>query len=541
MEAQNTVCSPHTTNNAPSSCAVLDSDNGHLQLTTLPSELLVLICQFLPPSDLFTLFHVSRYVKAIAVTPAIWQNLTQSQVYSDAEDYVRRYSFLNAPVKLRCKFSQREITDGDTSEHAVLERGSAYQPSPRPAQTLMEPSSAKSDPRWRVQPREDYSLFAIDGLPQNADLVIGTADNGTVQLFNVRSATATSVAQNRNKYLERASVSCVKVHGNRVWISGDNVLQEWDATTFRPISQTTLDRSVTALAVDPQTDAPTSVYAASHTGLHWIDSRIPSLSSSTPMVSVPGYPLALLSSSFSSTTISLSGRFPSILTFDKRNLATILSSTYSGAHSLCSLLSLPEGRGVVAAGEYNGRGTIEMYASSNEQQGRKTWINRYTAARSSLLCLSQPAWSGELVMAGSADGAIRCFDTAMDGACVRELYDNSGKTSITSSGDGDNFDRPSSLPRTEVDEPMMITQILTHSGSSISSVAASILVDGKLRVLEVGSTARYDDTVESTPALSHELTQDEIERQRVDEQMRQAVRHELFGMNSLNALLVSFY
>ncbi|KAK9376928.1 uncharacterized protein V1513DRAFT_222618 [Lipomyces chichibuensis] len=510
-------------------------------LTTLPSEILTLIFKFLQPRDLHCLFLVSRYINVIASSASIWQRLTAGSGFEESEDYITRYAFLNAPFRIRAlrksqtaivEYAEEYAESGCISEHCTYDHTVAQN---EKRFILGSKSKQAYSHTQTVQPvnpvNECFNIYSMDVLDASVGMVIGTADDCTVRIWDVRDTIrGTSFAQTRNTELDGVSISEVKVDklGQRIWISADNVLQEWDSNTLQKISQTVFDKTISTISPNPS-DVPQSVYVATQGCLHYLDSRLPMSSvrsTSVPTcdrlqpVAVPGYPLCILASSFSPNTVSVAGRFPSVLTYDGRNFPAILNSAYSGAHSLCAMSALPKNRGIVAAGEYNGRGTLEFYGNIFSQStdcnahSAIRWVNRYTASRSSLLSLCQPSWTSELILAGSADGAIRCFDASRDGTYYRELIGNdTGGT---------------------LGESIMITCILP-----ITNRTAAVLVDGKLKVLEIGRPDDDDDGLDTEEEIGEDTPEIMVQRQ-MDENVRQAVRRELFGMHNLNALLISF-
>lgn len=127
-------------------------------------------------------------------------------------------------------------------------------------------------------------------------------------------------------------------------------------------------------------------------------------------------------------TILLAGRFPSILTYDRRFFPRLQSSVHSGGR-LCGLASVPapefpifsnstwsDTHNVVACGEYNGRGSLELYSltsSSNASDDGPTdlssklytvYRNRQSAARSKLLSVAS---HGTRLVYSDADGNIK--------------------------------------------------------------------------------------------------------------------------------------
>lgn len=124
-------------------------------------------------------------------------------------------------------------------------------------------------------------------------------------------------------------------------------------------------------------------------------------------------------------SILLAGRFPSILSYDRRFFPRLQSTVHSGGR-LCGLSSVPAPQlpvfsesgathNVVACGEYNGKGSLELYKlrSSEKASGVKTDIssnlstvyhNRQSAARSKLLSVGS---HGTRIVYSDGDGNIK--------------------------------------------------------------------------------------------------------------------------------------
>lgn len=127
-------------------------------------------------------------------------------------------------------------------------------------------------------------------------------------------------------------------------------------------------------------------------------------------------------------SILLAGRFPSVLSYDRRFLPRLQSSAHSGGR-LCGLAPVPapkspivsdtmcgDTHNVVACGEYNGRGSLELYgltSSNNSSDNVPTEVsprlytmyrNRQSAARSKLLSVAS---HGTRIVYSDADGNIK--------------------------------------------------------------------------------------------------------------------------------------
>ncbi|KAL2812522.1 hypothetical protein BJX63DRAFT_421741 [Aspergillus granulosus] len=148
-------------------------------------------------------------------------------------------------------------------------------------------------------------------------------------------------------------------------------------------------------------------------------------------------------------SIFLAGRFPSILQYDRRYFPRLQNTVHSGGR-LCGLVSVPaprfpvfagskypESHSVVACGEYNGKGSLELYrlmASGDlETNGPSacsstlstTYQNRQSAARSKILSVQS---HGTRLVYSDGDGNIKWVER--DGRTeVRRLNINSYKPS----------------------------------------------------------------------------------------------------------------
>ncbi|OXV07085.1 hypothetical protein Egran_05151 [Elaphomyces granulatus] len=135
-------------------------------------------------------------------------------------------------------------------------------------------------------------------------------------------------------------------------------------------------------------------------------------------------------------TILLAGRFPSILCYDRRFFPQLQNTVHSGGR-LCGLTSIPAPRypfcsqsqwpgrhSIAACGEYNGKGSLELYniissgtdstASCNSSSTLSVmYQNRQSAARSKLLSVAS---HGAHIVYSDADGNIKWVER--DGRAV---------------------------------------------------------------------------------------------------------------------------
>lgn len=134
-----------------------------------------------------------------------------------------------------------------------------------------------------------------------------------------------------------------------------------------------------------------------------------------------------------SSTIYVAGRFPSILHYDRRFFPKLSSTIHSGG-SLCSITSLPTPNSptLVAGGEYNGKGSLELYpltasSSSDAKEEKPPIRNRASASRSKILSLTP---HGSRLLFSDSDGQLKWVER--DGSTlVRRWNINTYSTSPT--------------------------------------------------------------------------------------------------------------
>ncbi|RYO90463.1 hypothetical protein DL766_004257 [Monosporascus sp. MC13-8B] len=231
-------------------------------------------------------------------------------------------------------------------------------------------------------------------------------------------------ASRRSKRIDSGVVECVSIDNqrNRAFFAVQNHLVEVDLETTAIVRDQTYEWSINTLSTI-QPAVPLTV--GTTLGLHLHDHRSPSRSLPLYAPLAQPSPLSVLHLERAghqdqvSDDIFVAGRFSNILHYDRRMFPSIRGSIHSGA-KLCAMTSLPypfscintelrrdfqlseeqvtkaknePGRTLVACGEYNTKGSLEMYGLSAETCGegnprafRKSAMkNRQTASRSKLL------------------------------------------------------------------------------------------------------------------------------------------------------------
>ena len=150
-------------------------------------------------------------------------------------------------------------------------------------------------------------------------------------------------------------------------------------------------------------------YTQKHSDFHRIHTNDPD----TAILSQP-LPLSILHRE--PEMIHIAGRFPSILTYERRFFPQVASTIHSGARLSC-ITTIPSNTGstLAAAGEYNGKGSLELYPlySPYYRPGAEGTRNRTSASKSK--CLSLTA-HGTRVLFSDSDGMLKWVER--DGSTI---------------------------------------------------------------------------------------------------------------------------
>ncbi|PGH12844.1 hypothetical protein AJ80_06553 [Polytolypa hystricis UAMH7299] len=248
---------------------------------------------------------------------------------------------------------------------------------------------------------------------------------------------------------------CVSIDSfyKTAYVAVGNVLNEVDLATLQVVSQQRYGWTIFALSPEVEYYAPLSV--ATLLSLNIYDPRCASSGSRNDGVIVddslavklrsppqpknseyaalfqPG-PLAVLHAPLPNiNTILLAGRFPSVLSYDRRFFPRLQGVAHSGAR-ICGAVAIPapprpysnqnpdwqNSHTIVTCGEYKGRGSLELFSLSALTTGSRNWEkdgpsalargsvcqNRQTASTSKLLSVAS---HGTRIVYSDGDGYIR--------------------------------------------------------------------------------------------------------------------------------------
>ncbi|KAL9127368.1 MAG: hypothetical protein Q9217_003740 [Psora testacea] len=212
---------------------------------------------------------------------------------------------------------------------------------------------------------------------------------------------------------------------DKAYFAVQSGLNEIDLTTLKV---TAYDRYPQPISVLSTAQDPTPLTVGTTQAIHIHDPRV-GQNSRTPTTSIskhmrqhsdfyrihasdPDYavlsqPLPLSIIHRELDMIHVAGRFPSILTYDRRFFPQVASTIHSGARLSC-IISIPSASGstIAAAGEYNGKGSLEIYPLSSPyyRPVGEAIINRTSTSSSKCLSLTD---HGTRLLFSDSDGILK--------------------------------------------------------------------------------------------------------------------------------------
>ena len=301
--------------------------------------------------------------------------------------------------------------------------------------------------------------------------ILSRSRPGLLSVIGPDCGTSQNLATSRAKSMSHGVVECVSVDRirNKAYFAVQSALNEVDLTTLQISSYNRYPFPITALS-EAAYPVPLTVGTGFSLHLHdprlgsnggspnsWTSDHVDSIAnvpnefqygntdfhrlssgdpSNTDYATIfPPSPLSILHHSPSSA-IYVAGRFPSILTYDRRFFPKLTSTIHSGAR-LCSIVSLPNPNRstLAAAGEYNGKGSLELYpleplsTTPPKDTMPEPTRNRTSASRSKLLSLTT---HGTRLLFSDGDGKLKWVERN-GSTVVRQWNINTFDTSLRDS------------------------------------------------------------------------------------------------------------
>ncbi|KAK0871229.1 hypothetical protein LTR87_012975 [Friedmanniomyces endolithicus] len=305
-------------------------------------------------------------------------------------------------------------------------------------------------PKAQASDKEEYreatGCATLDGEDGNVNHLVAPLDDGSICIWDV-SNRSTSMAGGRGRLTAQSRPGLLtgtppddteKSHIMMTETGAVESLHEVDINTLQLVSTKTYPWPITALSEAKQT---TPLTIGTNWTVHLHDPRDsaltspppttnpellnPSTTSSHATLAQPG-PLSILHDPSPNPSIWLAGRFTSLLHYDRRAFPRLLNTLHSGAR-IASLSSLPyplipqsldlvrnpetglsalavarssPGTTILAAAEYKGKGSLELYGLPRVQP----YQNRQTASASKLLAVAP---HGGRIVFSDGDGNLK--------------------------------------------------------------------------------------------------------------------------------------
>ncbi|KAF2637379.1 hypothetical protein P280DRAFT_509624 [Massarina eburnea CBS 473.64] len=401
----------------------------------------------------------------------------------------------------------------------------------------------------------------------------------------------TRVGQSQAMMTETGAVECVSVDSRhqKAFFAVQNVLNEVDLHTLQVLSRTPFPFPITALS---EARHPTPITVGTNWTLHLHDTRKPpsipteakceliggSAANSFSRLETgdfgghvsltqPG-PLSILHLPTArewdgNGDIWVAGRFTSFLNFDRRYFPRLRGTVFSGARLSC-LTAIPHpfiphdlrvhrpyaspsqlreakempGHTLVAAGEYKGKGSIELYGLSSEP-GRSINSSDTRTTRNNHACYQnrQTASSSKLLSVAS-HGTRLVFS---DGDGILKWVERDGSTPVRHLNINDAANEPTSTIGMESGWGDIVQKIMPTVSLSLNSDAPSnvplgqddLIVwtgDGKLGRVGFGQEDVFQDALEGLEGAAEVLEGEALRRREQEREygfeMRRALEHQ---------------
>lgn len=273
-----------------------------------------------------------------------------------------------------------------------------------------------------------WNIGSADGLPTAENgYILARSKAGLLSIDDFKSNSKSARLTRREIVVKPACVSIDSLQ-NKAYVAVGEDLNEIDIETLRVISRERYTSEIYALS---EASHSTPLTVGTSISLHIHDFRFPYNTQKEPgnsdrleqfssLVSGPGLhgdrhqnserndaachlpgfqPLSILHLPTSNGShdaqngfICVTGRMRSIMVYDRRTFPRLYGTIYSGAR-LCSLASAPPSsptQTIIACGEYNGKGSLEIYPLSftkPSSPASSAFRNRVSASSSKLLSI----------------------------------------------------------------------------------------------------------------------------------------------------------
>jgi hypothetical protein len=279
--------------------------------------------------------------------------------------------------------------------------------------------------RWLSHPLDEIKgLTTVTTNNTHKQLLISPLGDGSVSIWSptrhlsrsnpgvITAAAATAQPLTRKSRVSEPGDKIVaSVELDRLYIAEESTLVEFSLTTLQTISTTRFPFAISTLPSTMCSQHPLTI--GTTLTLHLHDPRTSAAVSSTRLFP-PNYtnhaplfqpsPLSILH--HPNDGVFVAGRFPSVLCYDRKMWPKLAGTIHSGGR-LCSLAA--DGHnGLLAGGEYMGRGTLESFSLNPGLHGGKIkQQNRQSAARGKVLAVAK---HGTRMVSCDGEGVVSWFE-----------------------------------------------------------------------------------------------------------------------------------
>ncbi|PHH67049.1 hypothetical protein CDD81_4444 [Ophiocordyceps australis] len=545
----------------------------------LPPELWLLILDYIEPLDISNLSRVSRNLRQLCLDPLLW----------------RRHCFLNSAW--RDSLKKRRRSSGPRPLGQDIANWDPVYPGERVSwYTEYIQRHGPTSVNWLQTPQGHHGMAEARGLALyhptgHAVLAVSPLDDGSICLWDVkgtrvkqgailaRSEQGLLIRDSRRPPHDEIGINeaiSVDSSNHRAFIAAQHRIVEMDLNCLQVASETSFDRSITALSTI-QAGVPLTVGTSS--GLRLYDPRdrprmpqsiverldggsdelntrrMAKLQLSTSRNWDSQAPLSILhlpslvSPHLVTNDIFVAGRFPSILHCDRRKLPEIMESMYSGADikSIAALacrfptvehskrrkgqLSVSRaaeikescpGQTLIAGGSYSSKGSLEMYGLDlgvSPPIATAGFVNRQNAAPATIFSVIN---HGTKIAFSDGAGFVRWFER--DGSTeIRRL-----RIGNCSAGDADSL-----FPSSRAAAEDLALKILSTGGSETRDSDEIVFWTGE-RLGMIGFTPQALFHASDFEAQSRQMSAEEEEREKYTSEMRRAIGQEADAVRFLN-------
>ena len=420
---------------------------------------------------------------------------------------------------------------------------------------------------WFAKPIDGNEVRGIAYFEeQGRRKAVGPLEDGTVCIWDVDSREhsqsspgALFAGSSPYPYLsDGTECITVDVGGRKALIAVGSVLKTVDLTTLTVVSERAFTSPIMALSQNTS-EVDHLPVLGTRDSIHVHDPRKPpngptsaslNLMHSRTIIAADMCPLSIMD--VGEHSLYVAGRHPSIVRYDRRSVPRIEDTIHSGAR-LCSLglsslmptassTSANPINNLLACGEYNGRGSLEVYSLSHDDFNPsnadskplppwKTYQNRQSASRAKLLSV---AAHGTRIFFTDADGGLKWVER--DGKSLVRSWNINEFSCVETKGRPRQLNRTTFEFRTQGDDAARKVIAIPAGESERGARGDGELLTwtgDKAGTLQFREKEDWHDAKEKVEEAQHEAERQSGEQRRYEEVMRNALMRQTDEINRM--------